>query len=154
MLIYAPIGDVNRKYQESYSRFYGQVLSIDAAIYINSIILSEFYNANLRIDFNEWKKNSGHHTADYKRDYVGTQAYCDAVDSINAAVRQILQKAIPISDQFNSADHNRIASEMTHRDYNDNFILERAAKKKYKVVSNDRDLLDNSWEVTVISGLL
>lgn len=154
MLLFSPLASFQQKEQEAYSRFYAQVVSRDAAVYINSIILSEFYNRNLRMDFNEWVKKSDNIGKKYKPHYVGSLAYQETVETINAAVRRIFQIAVPISDQFNSSDREKIAVEMAHRDYNDNLILEFSSKKKYKLVSNDRDVLNSSWDVEVISGLV
>ena len=69
MFLFCPIGNYKVHKQKAYSRFVADIIAHRATIYINSMVLSEFANTYLRLDFQLWKKQSVNIRADYKKDY-------------------------------------------------------------------------------------
>ncbi len=154
MFLFAPLGNYNRNYQESYSRFFETIKTTGASLHLPAIILSEFYNTNLRIDYNEWLKQPENIGKKYKPHYVGSLVYRNTVEALNGAINQICKSFTLEADQLNNLNLSKILKEMPQRDFNDNFILEIAWKRKLKIVSHDRDLLNSNWDIEIISALV
>ena len=79
---YSVTEDKNK--QKHYSSFLQSITTSRSTIFISSMILSEFSNRNLRMDFVLWKDDTGKHNADFKKDYVGTVRYKETVQEIQS----------------------------------------------------------------------
>ncbi|GAB4233140.1 MAG: hypothetical protein Tsb0034_06220 [Ekhidna sp.] len=118
------------------------------------MVLSEFANTYLRIDFNLWKKETSNFGADYKKDFVGTTRFKDTVSDIKGAIGQILKKSERMTDDFNAIDLDHVFTEFGRADFNDAYYLELASKNGWKIVTNDRDFFeDNEMDVDIITAL-
>ena len=104
MYLFCPLGNYNRSKQRCYSSFLQSITTSRSTIFISSMILSEFSNINLRMDFNLWKDEAGMHSADFKRDYVGTTRYQETVEEIKSSINNIMKLCDKTSDNFNSID--------------------------------------------------
>jgi Zn-finger protein len=66
MFLFCPIANAKKEQQKKYSQFYKEVNSVSACIWINSLVLSEFCNAWLRIEFKNWKNKNDKHNYNHK----------------------------------------------------------------------------------------
>ncbi len=144
MLLFCPIGNYQKNTnQREYSRFFYEALNVKSGIVVNSLVLSEFCNASLRIDFNLWKKETQQYNLDYKKDFVGTKRFVETVSSLRSAVKSILKVCHRTNDEFNSIDENVLFSLFGECDFNDAYYQVLSQKKGYKVVTEDYDFFQN-----------
>lgn len=152
LLIYGPIADYQKKDQREYSRFLATLIQRNSSIYITSMIISEFANVILRIDFRQWCDNQINiSNLDFKRDFVGTSEYVDSVRDIKQLIIEILSLPIivKIPDNFNSLNMDAILERFDVVDFNDAYISTLSQNNNYKIVTNDRDFqkLQSSIEI-------
>jgi hypothetical protein len=155
MYLYCPIGNyMKESKQKVYSRFYQNLIKNNRTIWINSLILSEFANAFLRLEFDLWKKkpeNAG--KRDYKRDFIPTQDYKQTVGMVKIQIRNILKTASRTHDEFNSVSIENIFNEFGKCDFNDSYYLELARIQNLKIVTDDADFYkDNRLDVTILTA--
>jgi predicted nucleic acid-binding protein len=139
MLLFCPLGNFRQTRQKAYSAFLRSIQSSHSTVFITSLVLSEFANAYLRIDFEQWKKLTENMMADYKRDYVGSIRYKETTEAVISSIKNILKVAEKSPDDFNSVDIDKILAGFEMRDFNDNYYLELAVNKNWKIVTDDSD---------------
>ncbi len=91
------------------------------------------------MDFDLWKDNTGNHSAEFKKDYIGTEAYSDTVDEIKTQINTIMNFCDKTPDNFNAVNMDTILSHLKSIDFNDSYYLELAKSTKSKIVTDDRD---------------
>lgn len=139
MLLFCPLGNFRQSSQKAYSAFLRSIQSSRSTVFISSLVLSEFANASLRIDFEQWKESSRNIAANFKLDYVGSERYKETTETIINSIKNILKIAEKSPDDFNSLNLNNILDGFELRDFNDNYYLELAVSKNWKVVTDDSD---------------
>ena len=141
--LFYPLGNFNKDKQRKYSEFLKKVILKKNAIFINSLILSEFCNYWLQTEFQRWSKlNPG--KKEYKKDFIPTQEFKDAVSDVKSALVQILQIAEKNNDDFNAINIENIIAEFGSCDFNDSYYLELARQKNWKIVTDDSDFFKNN----------
>lgn len=131
MYIFGPLAGNNERKQRMYSRLLAEIQSRGAMIFVTSMVLSEFVNRCLRIDFDLWKKECGFYVAEYKRNYVGTERHREAVEDIVSNVRVILKMCQRLPDDFNSIGINEILKNLEAIDFNDSYY-NSASRRNWK----------------------
>lgn len=145
MFLFCPIGNYEKDKQRKYSDFFSLVYSAKACIWINSLVLSEFCNAWLRLEFKNWlKKPENIIKKDYKSDFVPTKAYKEVVEEIKKIVPTILKKTERCTDNFNAINLDSIYAELENCDFNDSYYLELARMNNWKIVTDDSDFFSNN----------
>lgn len=142
MHIFCPLGDYNLNKQKCYSSFLKSIDSAKSTIFITSLILSEFANRYLRLDFDLWKDEEKVYGANFKKDYIGTGRYKDTIVEISSSINNILNLCEKTPDNFNAIDIKRVLSHFSCIDFNDSYYIELASLCKYKVVTDDHDFID------------
>jgi len=102
IFLFCPIGNKKRDAQKVYSAFYKELIKRDCTIIINSLVLSEFANTYLRIDFKLWKGNRNN--LDYKKDFVGSQRYLSTIYDIKNAIKGIKYYSSISNDDFDKLE--------------------------------------------------
>ncbi len=149
--IFEPMGNSNKVEQEEYSSFFNKTLSSKSNIYISSLIISEFVNTVLRMDFNFWKEETGNKNLEFKKDYRKTDRCKEKSTAIaNNLTKGILSKCICVNDNLKKIGIKAILNNLENSDFNDLYILELAKTKGYKIVTNDKDFY-KSDEVSIFS---
>lgn len=144
MFLFCPIGNHKKDKQRKYSAFFNQICSVKACIWINSLVLSEFCNAWLRMEFDQWRRLKENAGKDYKRDFVPSLTYKDVVEDIKLTLPQLLKKTERVTDNFNAIDLDSIYRELGNCDFNDSYYLELAQMNGWKIVTDDADLFKNN----------
>ncbi|WP_111708946.1 PIN domain-containing protein [Lutibacter citreus] len=154
LLIFGTVAGYQKKDQRLYSNLLADIISRDNAIYITSMVISEFANVLLRIDFNQWIDATGNYGKDFKRDYVGSESYISMVTSIKDSINKILSLSVLIRkpDDFNSIDINNVFVYFDLVDFNDAYIAEVSKTNGYKVVTNDTDFKSLKGEIDVVTS--
>jgi len=153
MLLYCPIGNYHSKKQKEYSAFYKLILQSKASVFVNSLVLSEFCNAWLRLEFNQWKKDPKHISADYKKDFVPTETFKQTVEDIKPIVKRIIQSSHQAADDFNSINIDNIFRHFGMVDFNDSYYVELALRNGWKIVTDDRDFHKVTSSVICITAI-
>lgn len=154
MFLFCPIGNISQRKQQEYSRFLQSVASVKASIFVTSMILSEFANAYLRLDFDLWKKDTKQYNANYKRDYLSSDRYKVISQVVISSVKDILKLTERIPDDFNSINVGNILDLFEYIDFNDSYYIELCRTKSLKIVTDDRDFAKiNSSKITIISSI-
>jgi len=154
MYLFCPIANYQKEKQQKYSSFFKSICSVKSCIWINALVLSEFCNAWLRLEFDHWKKKSENiGKNNYKRDFVQSGDYQDTVLAIKSVIPSILKNTERSSDNFNSIDCNHVFSEFGNSDFNDSYYLTLAHTNKWKIVTDDTDFLkSNLFDVEIITA--
>ena len=153
MYLFCPLGNYQRHRQKVYSNFLKDIQTSKSTIFINSLILSEFTNRYLRMDFEQWKKSSGEIVAEFKKDFIGSTRYNSTVEEIKIHIKRILKICERMSDNFNVIDMDNVLQHLEHIDFNDSYYLEYAHMSKMKIVTDDTDFtkyLDHNNTVITI----
>lgn len=153
LLLFGNLANYKPKDQKEYSKFFKESLQREIPIYISSMILSEFANVLLRLDFKQWKtKNNFAESKDFKRDFGITQDYKNSVQNTKGLLKLILE--LPnihlISDFFNGINKEAILNDFDVVDFNDAYITE-LVRNKYKVVTNDKDFQKLDSKIDIIT---
>jgi hypothetical protein len=152
MYLFCPLANYNKFRQKHYSSFLQSVNTSKSTIFISSLILSEFSNRYLRMDFEQWKDTQNKYDADFKADYVGTTRYKDTVIEIKRNVNQIMKFCEKSSDNFNAVGLEHIFNHFVNIDFNDSYYLELAKLSKWKIVTDDSDFVNyTKHDVEVIT---
>ncbi|MCU4190205.1 PIN domain-containing protein [Flavobacterium sp. HXWNR29] len=140
MFLYCPIAQYNEAKQNVASTLFEKILSRNGSIIVNSLIVSEFSNAYLRLDFNLWKEETKNPLANFKNDYFSTKRAIDTRSDIaNTVNNKILKIAEKHPDSFNALNFNNIFSAYKVLDYNDAIIYNECINKNWILVSDDSD---------------
>lgn len=142
MFLFCPIGDYNRKKQESVSKLFENIIDRNNSIIINGLILSEFSNAYLRLDFKLWKEEKQLPLANFKNDYFHSERAKETRQIISSIIRsKILKFSDKHPDSFNALNFDEILSYYEILDYNDAIIYYECKNKKWILVTDDSDFL-------------
>ncbi|MBP3198033.1 MAG: PIN domain-containing protein [Butyrivibrio sp.] len=153
MFIFAPLAGAKQEKQRVYSGFLKDIISRGDTIWINSQVVAEYINRCLRMEFDQWKKQTRNPLADYKRDFRPTEDYQSALKSAKSLISVILQKCTRHPDDFHRIDINAIISSMgASCDYGDAIMIELCQRKKFKLVTDDADMTKNELPITVITA--
>lgn len=149
MYIFCPIGNYNQDFQIKSSRILSQIKSKGGSIFINHIVLSEFSNAYIRLEFNKWKSGITDGKNDYKKHFKITQLYQDTQIEILASLKRIIK----LTQQCNELVEEEIISvinNMSAIDFNDSYYIELCKKENLKLVSNDIDFRTIDEDIDLI----
>lgn len=148
----ASIGNYGYNKQRQCSRLLNDISINGNKILLTSLILSEFINAYLKMEFyvlaekNKWSRH------DYKNLYRNTpecQSHMDCVKQI--IQRQILPKTTMINDRFSRNIIDDIFKNFKNNaDFNDYYFLELARSNKLIIVTDDQDFTNICENITVI----
>ena len=158
MYIFCPIGNHDRRKQQVYSSFLEEIKRRQATIWINSLVLSEFFNAYIRLDYNLWKDETIKQCAggvipktDYKNDYRKTIRYKEHVIAVNSAIESIMSLCEKSSDNFNSLEATTLLSSIKDLDFNDAYYIlwSKSLSFPLRIVTDDRDF-NTVEKITII----
>lgn len=153
MYLYSPIANYGKKTTAAYSKFLKEMIQQESRIYISSLILSEFFNANLRLEFNIRKQKNPSQYSDFKKDFRNTtDGVSLAKDLVKIVRRQILRIAERMDDDFTQIDLDELFSEPANSDFNDSYYANLAVRNRLAVVTNDSDFAFSSIDVQILTA--
>jgi len=154
LLLYGTMANYQAKEQRLYTDFFQTLLQKATPIFLTSMVISEFANVLLRRDFNQWMSTEKLSDKDFKKDFVGTEKYGETVSIIAVAINKILKlpNIAVVGDNFNAIDKEAILENFKRIDFNDSYYAELAYMKKYKIVTNDKDFINISSKIDIISA--
>lgn len=141
MYLFCPLARYNQTKQKYYSAFLQRITSSRSTIFICSLVLSEFANKYFRMDFEQWKSESGILICEYKKDYVGTHRYIETSLEICSNIKKILGICEKSSDNFNAVEISNVLKHLANIDFNDSYYIELAKIGNWKIVTDDSDFI-------------
>jgi hypothetical protein len=120
--LFYPQANVNRHKQMIYSQLLSSIKTRNCAIFINSLVLSEFSNYWLQTDFKLYKQREQNHALEYKRDFIGTEYFKESIMKLKETINRIIQVSERASDNFNAIYLTNVYSEFGNCDFNDVII--------------------------------
>lgn len=140
MFLFCPIANFNEVKQQAISNLFEKILSRNCVIIVNNLIISEFCNTYLRLDFNLWKEDLKTPLANFKNDYFSSKRAFDVRGDIaNTVNNKILKISEKHPDSFNAVNFDEIFKTYEVLDYNDAMIYNECKNKNWILVSDDAD---------------
>ena len=141
MFLFAPLAGSKANKQGAYSKLLGEIISRRATIWINSLVVAEYVNAVLRLEFKQWMRRERLSNADFKHDFRPTGVYQTALAEVKNQVQDILGIATRRSDDFHMVDVDALIASMgTSLDYGDSVIVDACKRANLKLVTDDTDI--------------
>ncbi len=150
MFLFCPIGNYQKNKQANISSFLQLLKSKNCDIVLSSLVLSEFSNANLKLDFKLWKEETKNFTADYKKEYTLTSRYKNTLEVVVSCVNQILKLSESYSDNFNSINSDGFLASFREMDFNDSYYLELCQSNNWILVTDDNDFNKINHSVVIL----
>lgn len=153
LLLFGNVSYYQKNDQNEYSKLFKETLLREIPIFISSMILSEFANVLLRIEFKQWKtKNKFSESKDFKKDFGITQEYKSSVQNTKELMNSILElpNIYMIPDFFNGINIKNILNDFSLVDFNDSYIVELIGNK-YKLVTNDKDFQKLDLKIDILT---
>lgn len=154
LYIYGPMAGSEKKKQGLYAGLLREIVDRGAGLFITSMVLSEYINRVLRIEFEHWKNTTSNFDADYKRDYRQTIDYEESLADVKAQVKDILSN-VPQKrpDDFNHIDVESVVNSMSNSaDFNDVYLVRCCEEGKMCFVSDDNDIISIDSTIRVIKA--
>ena len=152
LFIYAPLAEFSQDKQSKFSSFFEKVVSVDAMIWINLMVISEIANVIIRDRYKKHKKDTNNHSLRFK-EFWNSEAKNSAILDAKNIIYNILDSEFvqQLPDSFNAID---VKSDLEDYygilDFNDASIAYLCVKKGYKIVTDDGDFIGIP-NLTVIS---
>ena len=141
IFLFAPLANVHKEKQNKYSRLIRNIQSNRGTIYITSLIISEYVNRVLRLEFALWKANCNIRNPEFKKDYRPTSAYDEALKNVKSQVQDILKLTVKYPDNFQNCPVDSLLNQMNKDcDYNDLYIVHSCDVTNSILVSDDKDM--------------
>lgn len=152
--LFYPVGNYKRDIIKKYDGFFKKILEVNTSIFISSLILSEFVNTCVRLEFNDLRRKNPEKYKDFKKDFRITEEYKKLMTDIKLIVGKILKISKRMDDEFVSIDLEKVFTDMNKADFNDKYYQELLRDKNIKVVTNDYDFVKTSKNIVVITANL
>ena len=153
MYLYCPMGDYKKHIRQLYSNFFKKVVARKSSILIASFVLSEFFNAYTRLEFNVLKNKEPETYQDFKKDFRNSEHYKSTVLAIkNVVQHNILKVAQRIDDKFHHLNVDELFTDIELSDFNDKYIVFLANDEEMKVVTNDSDFHTMNLKTAILTA--
>ncbi len=153
LYLYCPLGSYNSAAIKNYENFLVKVIKANSTIYISSLILSEFINRYIRLDFNIKKNINPGQFAEFKKDYRPSAEYSNTIKTIRATInQQISQITKQADDNFSGYNLKDILNRIENSDFNDLCSEELSSISSFKIVTDDRDFLHAIKAIEVLTA--
>lgn len=154
MILFSPISGAKEKQQKIYSKLLRNIQSARATIFINSLIVSEYINRSLKLNYAFWRDRefkSGNRLVDYKKDFRPSKDFEIAQEEAYQEMSVILSLAHRKPDDFNALDLGRIMK-AKGMDFNDAYYADFCRLNRLIFVSDDKDLQTCTLDITILTA--
>ncbi len=153
LYLFCPLGGYKALIIQKYENFLVKVIKANSSIFLTSLILSEFINRYVRLDFNIKNQIHPGQYPDFKKDYYTSQDFLNTIKTVQATIRQQMVKiAKNIDDKFSNYNMTDIMNDIDKVDFNDLCIEELASISKCKIVTDDKDFKITSKGVEILTS--
>lgn len=154
MFLFSPISGVNNMQQRAYGNLLRSIQTAKAAIFINSLVVSEYINRSLKLNYSLWRDRefkSGNRFVDYKRDYRPTEDFDNAQKEAYDEMSDILSIAHRKPDDFNALKLDEVMN-AKGMDFNDAYYANFCKLNRLILVTDDRDLQNSPLDITILTA--
>lgn len=150
IFLFSPSFVNSNKFQvKKYSMIFQTMVEKKCNLYINEVVISEFINKCMRLDFAHNFNTDG--SKDYKRDYRPSPEYKATLKIVLKELKKVLFLTKSVNDDFESFDIiDKLTSNM-ESDFNDLIIADTVQKKDFKLLSDDGDFkqlgINTDWYI-------
>lgn len=145
MYVFCPLANFKSKRQAAYSKFLQYILSRKSHVFINTLVLSEFCNRYLKLDFDLCNKTGTPQVyTSFKKDYVGSNQFKKTVKEIKIHLANIIKMSQKCSDEFNAINIDEVLELFQKIGFNDSYYTFQAKRKNWIIVSDDSDFSNNN----------
>jgi len=132
---------------DKYSTVYAKMIEKKCTLFVNQMVISEFINRCMRIDFERNFNSMG--DKNYKADYRPSSEYKATLRIVLNQLKKILKNVQLINDNFEAFDIFEAYAEHEN-DFNDLIIAHTVKEKGLKLFSDDGDFknslgIDTDW---------
>ena len=151
--LFVSLGGWHSEIRGQYDGFLKKVIEKKATIYISSLILSEFINRYLKLEYNLYVAYSGNENMRLK-EYREEEDYKRVLKSINEDIEhRILEISKRLHDHFSEIPISGIINDFQNRiDFNDAYYHQLATIKGLKLVTHDGDFRKIFCKVDLITA--
>ncbi|MCI8805984.1 MAG: PIN domain-containing protein [Clostridiales bacterium] len=149
-----PNGDYRRDLITIYSNFFSAALSKKSKFYITDIMLSEFINTYIQIEFkkycenHEMKKNKNK----FKKIFRQSDHYQEILNDISIILNtDIFSTHKKLNLNFSDIPLDNLFSNPNNFDFNDIYYCKIANKYNIKIITHDVDFKENN-ETTILTA--
>jgi predicted nucleic acid-binding protein len=122
----------NQNKIDKYDNLFNSLIE-DNNFLFNSLIISEFINRCLRIDF---QSRTEFKDKNFKTDYRNSNEYKESLKLILSQVKKIYKVAKPVNDDFTQYNIKEFKEDL---DFNDSIILFQSLKDDLLILTDDKD---------------
>ena len=151
MFLLCPLGNYREHIIAQYGNFFKKVKEEKSLLFVSSLVLSEFFNAYVRLEFALWKEKDCNNTkySEFKK----TQTYKDQVFEASYVIKNVMLKfAERVDDKFREMDIEELFAQMENSDLNDNYYLELVLMEQMIFVTDDGNIPSPKIKSTIITG--
>lgn len=154
MFLFSPISGASAYQQRWYGNLLRNIQTAGATIFINSLIVSEYINSSLKLNYKFWKEQelrSGNRFVDYKLYFRPTEEFDQAQRAAYDEMSDILSISFRKPDDFNAL---KIEDIMAARgmDFNDAYYANFCMLNNLILVTDDRDLHNTPLDLTILTA--
>lgn len=150
MYMFYIMGNYQQEKVDAYSNTFKSMLINKSIIYTSSIVLSEFFNSYMKIEYSLLKNQY----PNYKKDFRPSVDFSVLSKEITNIIKnKILTSCKKINDDFDIIDINSILKneENIPFDFNDKYIATLCEKNKIKILTDDKDFLNFNNNMDIIT---
>jgi hypothetical protein len=153
IFLFQPIGNSNTSLISQYASLFKELIKNECSIYISSHIISEFFNAVLRYEFNVLKRKNPTVYKDFKKDFKNTPIYNSLLNNLITITKtQILASSKPIGDDFDKINMDDLFNSIGMLDFNDKYYVELCATNNFTLVTDDKDFNSSPKPLNIITA--
>lgn len=149
IFLFSPSFVNSHQYQvDKYTTIYQKLLSSQCDLYVNELVISEFINRCMRIDFERNFNTDG--TKNYKQDYRPSEEYDKTLRIVLNQIKKFLKHIKKLDDDFMNFNVVDTMKSCIKSDFNDLIIADTVTKNSLKLLSDDADFkrdlgIDTDW---------
>ncbi|MBU2446277.1 MAG: hypothetical protein KJ666_12015 [Bacteroidetes bacterium] len=153
LYLFCPLGGYKTLIIKDYEDFLVKIIKVNSGIYLSSLILSEFINSYIRLDFNIKKHTNPNQFVNFKKDYRPSQDYSNTVSTVRATLKQqIIRITKNIDDGFSNYNLTDIINNIDKSDFNDLCTEELSSISNLKIVTDDKDFKISTKTIEVLTS--
>lgn len=153
MYLYCPLGNYKKVVISKYDAFLKRAIQKKSSIVLTSLVLSEFFNAYLRLEFNLLKAKEPDRYKDFRRDFKTSKSYNKLMITIKSTCQNhILKLGKRIEDRFSSIDINELLKNIQLHDFNDKYYIALAGYEDLKIVTDDKGFKKNILDIQILTA--
>lgn len=154
MFLFSPICGTKAYQQKAYSNLLKTIQATRATIFINSLIVSEYINRSLRLNYSLWRDRefkSGNRFTDYKHHFRPTDDFKIAQKEAYDEMSDILSIALRKPDDFNALKLDEVI-QAEGMDFNDAYYANFCKLNRLILVTDDHDLQNCPLDITILTA--